>query len=265
MTTIWNQDRTAASTEQPVLAFAIHCGHDLRADVAQHMALSEADRLREEDPFTDEWTAVAPTRVTGVMSRFQIDLNRPREQAVYRTPDDAWGLTVWNSELPEAVASRSLREYDAFYRGVHDLFAEMQDRFGRFVVLDLHSYNHRRAGPKAEAADPAENPQVNLGTGSLDRSRWGAVADRLVTDLGKAPFPDGQLDVRENVKFRGGHFSRWAHATFPESACVLAIEFKKFFMDEWTGTPDRRMIRGIHTALASTVPGLIEELHRMTP
>jgi hypothetical protein len=47
---------------------------------------------------------------------------------------------------------------------------------------------------------------------------------------------------------------------FPDSACVLAIEFKKIFMDEWTGEPDMDRIRTLRNALAGTIPGLLEEL-----
>jgi len=45
-------------------------------------------------------------------------------------------------------------------------------RFSRFVVFDPHTYNHRRLGPQALPADPRYNPEVNLGTGTLDRNRW---------------------------------------------------------------------------------------------
>ena len=71
------------------------------------------------------------------------------------------------------------------------------------------------------------------------------------------------LDVRENVKFRGGQFSRWIHQTFPESGCALAIEFKKFFMDEWTGEPDKTQLEAIRQALQSTVPGILETLETL--
>jgi len=70
----------------PLIATAIHDGHALRDDIMRYMALSDAERLREEDPFTGRWTQLAPTRVVGTRSRFEVDLNRPREQAVYRTP-----------------------------------------------------------------------------------------------------------------------------------------------------------------------------------
>src|SRR5690606_28504964 len=78
----------------PVIATAIHDGHALRPDVAARMRLSDAERLQEEDPFTGSWTAIGDTRVTAVRSRFEVDLNRPRDQAVYRTAAEAWGNDV---------------------------------------------------------------------------------------------------------------------------------------------------------------------------
>ena len=256
---IWKLDRG----EGPVVATAIHDGHEVREDVALLLALDEASRLREEDPFTGQWTTIAPTRVIGTRSRFEVDLNRPRETAVYRTPEEAWGLDVWTGILPDDVVERSLQEYDGFYEGLRNLYTEIAQRHGRFLVLDLHSYNHRREGPDGALADPAENPQVNIGTGTmLDRSRCAPLIDRFIRDLGSLDFPGGRLDVRENVRFRGGACAAWAHRTFPEAACVLSIEVKKFFMDEWTGTADEELLRAVGAALGSAVSGAIEELQR---
>jgi N-formylglutamate deformylase len=246
--------------DSPLAAAAIHDGHEVRDEVASLFAISEVDRLREEDPYTSEWTAVAPTRIIGLRSRFEVDLNRPRRTAVYLTPEDAWGLQVWQKKPPDILVKRSLAEYDAFYRAVGERFTEMAARHGRFAVLDLHSYNHRREGPDGRPADPETNPQVNIGTGTMDRARWGSVVDRFIDDLRGFDFPGGRLDVRENVKFRGGQFSRWIHQTFPDSGCALAVEFKKFFMDEWTGVPERTLTDAIGEALKSTVAGLLEEL-----
>ena len=132
-----------------------------------------------------------------------------------------------------------------------------------FVVFDLHSYNHRRDGPDASPADPAANPEVNIGTASMDRDRWAPVVDRFISDLRQFDYRGRHLDVRENVKFRGGHFPRWIHQQFPDSGCALAIEFKKFFMDEWSGSLFRADHQAILEALRSTVPGVIEEVGRL--
>jgi hypothetical protein len=44
---------------------------------------------------------------------------------------------------------------------------------------------------------------------------------------------------------------------------VLAVEVKKFFMDEWTGEPDRIQLSAIKRALKSTVWGIHEELVKL--
>jgi hypothetical protein len=248
----------------PLVATAIHNGHEMRQEVLARTALDAASRLREEDPFTGLWTAVAATRVVGLRSRFEVDLNRPREKAVYLAPEDAWGLRVWKEALPTAVVQRSLAEHDEFYGALGGLYRELAHQYGAFVVYDLHSYNHRREGPDRPAAEPEGNPQVNIGTGTLNsRSRFAGMIDRFRHDLASYPFPGEKLDVRENVKFFGGYHPRWAHEQFPDAACVIAIEFKKFFMDEWTGEPDMVMVEAIGKALASTVPGVLEELTKL--
>ncbi len=247
----------------PLLATAIHDGHNVRDELRDLFALDEATRLREEDPFTGQWTAVSPTRLVGLHSRFEVDFNRPRAQAVYRRPEDAWGLDVWKAELPVDCVERSLAVYDAFYAEVHGLLQRMVRRYHRVVVLDLHTYNHRRQGPDAPAAAAHENPEVNVGTGTMDRRRWAPLVDRLIVDLRNFDYLGRRLDVRENVRFRGGHFPWWVHQTFPQSVCVLALEVKKFFMDEWTGQADETQVAAVERALKSAVWGIHEELVKL--
>jgi hypothetical protein len=236
----------------------------VREEVEKLLALSEADRLREEDPFTGIWTDVADTRIVADSSRFQVDLNRPLEKAVYIKPEDAWGLQVWKDEPSRVLIDRSLKEYDEFYATIHDVLSRLIVRFNKVVVLDLHTYNHRRGGPGEAPAEPKDNPEINIGTGSMDRQRWAPVVERFISDMTRYDFFGRQLDVRENVKFRGGQLSRWVHQAFPNSVCVLAVEVKKFFMDEWTGIVDPGIFSAIHKALASTVPGILEEIGRKT-
>ena len=247
----------------PLVAAAIHDGHDLRKEVGAIMALNDLERLREEDPFTGEWSEVASTRIIGHRSRFEVDLNRPREKAVYRKPEDAWGLKVWRAPPSEEIVAKSLVQYDSFYKEVHKALTGLQHRFKHIVVYDLHTYNHRRDGADSTPADPKLNPEVNIGTGTMNRNYWAPVIDRLMNDLSQYDFLGRHLDVRENIKFQGGNLSRWIHEQFPESICSIAIEFKKFFMDEWTGKPDKTQVEAIKKALQSTIPGVTEELTKM--
>ncbi|HKY14150.1 MAG TPA: N-formylglutamate amidohydrolase [Microthrixaceae bacterium] len=249
----------------PVLATAIHAGHELRPAIEAHIALDDAVRLREEDPFTDSLSAVGGSSVVVHRSRFEVDLNRPRSSAVYRTPDEAWGLDLWGPvALADAEVERSLRLYDRFYARLGRSLDVLASR-GPFVVLDVHSYNHRRDGVDAQAASIDDNPEVNVGTGSLDRDLWGHLVERFIDDLSDRQTLGRRLDVRENVRFRGGELSRWVHRRYAGRGCALAIEFKKSFMDEWTGEVDLHHVEELRAALASVVPALIEELSCPAP
>ena len=97
----------------------------------------------------------------------------------------------------------------------------------------------------------------------MDRGRWAPIVDRFIGDLRDFDFLGRHLDVRENVKFFGGNFPRWIHQEFPDSACVLAVEVKKFFMDEWTGKKDELQTDAIRQALESTVVGVREEARKL--
>ena len=247
----------------PLVATAIHHGHHVQKGAVDLMAIRDAARLQEEDPYTGEWTLIGDTRIIGLQSRFEFDLNRPREKAIYIKPEDAWGLQVWKSEPPAELIASSLAAYDAFYHEALMLFSQLEEQFGYFVVFDLHSYNYRREGVDGPIADPEENPEVNIGTGTMDRSKWAPLVDRFISDLRSWPFQSRHLDVRENVKFKGGQFSRWIHQTFPASGCSISIEFKKFFMDEWSGVADRLQVEEIGRALQSTLPGTRSELKKL--
>ena len=251
---------TLAAGDSPILGTAIHDGHQLRDEVLGLTALDEATRLREEDPHTGFIASVAPNHLVPQRSRFEVDLNRPRDAAVYLEPADAWGLDLWHSRPTEQLVSDSLATYDAFYAHLREILDRLVAAHGGFVVLDVHSYNHRRQGPDGPAEDPEGNPEVNVGTGSLDRARWGPIVDGFMDDLRDHSVSERRLDVRENIRFRGGHMSRWIHQHYPDTGCALAIEFKKTFMDEWTGDVDDAALGSLRDALAHTLPGLVEQL-----
>ncbi len=249
---------TILDGQSPLICAAIHDGHTIRDSLRPYFALSETKRRYEEDPFTGELVQLGHSRIIADRSRFEVDLNRPPDKAVYRTPEDAWGLTVWREALPEAEVQKSMEEYEQFYAAVRRLLDDTVAAHGSFIVYDLHSYNHRREGPNGPAAAEAENPEVNVGTGTLDRERWAPVVDGFIDTLRAQEVGGRALDVRENVKFKGGYFSQWIHENYPETGCALAIEFKKIFMDEWTGEPDRAMIEGLKQALGQTIPVVLQ-------
>lgn len=243
-----------------VVATAIHDGHAVRPEVARLLRLDEAQRLREEDPFTAVWTHVSDTRVVVERSRFEVDVNRPRDGAVYLRPEQAWGAELWRRTPPAHVIRSSLAAYDGFYREMHALLSRLRDEHGGFVVYDIHSYNHRRGGPTADIEPPSQNPAINLGTGNLDRARWAPVIEAFLDAIRETTVGGMRVDARENVRFRGGYFSRWVSEQFGDVGCALAIEVKKIYMDEWSGEPDWGLIGEIGVALRGTVEPVVNAL-----
>ncbi len=227
--------------DDPILATAIHAGHELRGEAKELTALPDADRLREEDPFTDRWVSIAANSIVVSRSRFEVDLNRPRERAIYREPADAWGLNLWSTALSDEFIHGSLDLYDQFLMELGELCDELVATHGRFVVLDLHSFNHRRLGPGQPVNDPEVNPEINLGTESVPPAGRDVV-EAFAEALRAHPFDHGHLDVRENVNFKGGHMARWINKHYPDTGCSIAVEVKKIYMDEWTGEPDENII-----------------------
>ena len=255
MIDIWYDIKKYSS---PLLAIAIHDGHYIREEVAPYLYIGEYDRLREEDPNTGYFTGITGNRIIVNTSRFEVDVNRPRESAVYRTPKESWGIKVWKDDVPEHIWNDALKGYDQFYSLLKKIVEELIDVWGYVIVYDIHSYNYRRKGPYYEES-LFENPEINVGTGSLDRNLWGALVDYFMIKIQDHNYLGRHLYVDENVKFRGGYLASWIHKNYPAQSCVLAIELKKIFMDEWTGAADIYQMRTLKDALFETIPGV---LHR---
>ncbi|HEX2803260.1 MAG TPA: N-formylglutamate amidohydrolase, partial [Sphingomicrobium sp.] len=173
-------------------------------------------------------------------SRFEFDLNRPPEGALYLRPEESWGLEVWKTQPDADFVQRSLDIHSRYFRMLEQLLDGVAGRHERFVLIDVHSYNHRRQGPDSPATPVEEAPDINIGTFSMPRDHWGFLLDPLIEALRGFNFNGRKLDVRENVAFEGrGYQTRFIHERYPLRGCAIALEFKKFFMDEWSGVPDQ--------------------------
>lgn len=257
---LWSVERS----HSPIIGTAIHNGHHVRETLLDRFALDEAGRLREEDPYTEFFIRDVPSRLIFHRSRFEIDLNRAREEAVYLRPDQAWGLDVWHEALDGDVVEASLAIHDAYYAMLGQMLDSLVSMHGGFVLLDIHSYNHRRGGPDAAPTDPAGAPVVNIGTISMDRTRWASLLDPFIETLAAQTVDGTKLDVRENIAFQGrGEQTRFVHQRYPMNGCAIAIEFKKIFMDEWTGEPRMETLEQLRKALTSTLPVLEERLQAL--
>ena len=87
----------------PLLGLAVHAGHEIRPELLSWLAIDEATRFREEDPYTDYWTMAFDTQLLTRRSRFEVDLNRRIDHAVCIQPEDCWNLHVWKQDVPAAL------------------------------------------------------------------------------------------------------------------------------------------------------------------
>ncbi len=248
--------------DEPIVCTAIHNGHNMTPLAKDNLGIDEAVRFREEDPRTAFFSDICNNRIIGLQSRFEVDLNRPRHKAVYLKPEDAWGLEVRKDNPDPKQLIKALEMYDNFYRRVGRLYEDMSSTFGFFLIYDIHSYNHHRLGPEAPFDDPEKNPEIILGTSNMDQ-RWSLMIDKIEKKMKEFDFFGKKIDVRQNVKFPGGNLSKWTHNRFPLNACSVAIEFKKIFMDEWSGEFYPDVMEKLRDLLESTKPVILEHLKIM--
>ncbi len=248
----------------PIVATAIHDGHEVRAEVAGHMALAGSDRLREEDPFTGEAVRDVPTHAIVHRSRFEFDLNRGGQDAVYRTPEQCWGLQLWKpGGLDARLVEQSLSLHSQYYAMLGELLDGVARLHDRFVLIDVHSYNHRRDGPDRPPTPQEDAPDINIGTFSMPRDQWAFLLDPLIDAMRHFDFNGRRLDVRENVAFQGkGEQTRFVHERYAGRGCAIALEFKKFFMDEWSGEPVSSEVAAMRAFIAHLAAAAEEILER---
>ncbi|WP_375263837.1 N-formylglutamate amidohydrolase [Palleronia sp.] len=234
----------------PVIATAVHAGHRMRPELLDRVALTDDERRREEDPLTDILAGVGDQTFRARTSRFEIDLNRPVNEAVYLDSSDAWGLTIWDEKPTDEMVAQSLETRAAFYDMMRGWIEESIAQHGRVLLLDVHSFNHRRDGPDADPAPASDNPDIDLGLTTADEDRFGGVVDAFWSGL-EGEAAGREIDIRRNVRFvDGGHWPEWVFAEYGESVCTITLEYKKFFMDEWTNRADIAMLEDLRTNLS---------------
>lgn len=219
----------------PHIGTAIHAGHTLRQDLRDNCLLDEAARLLEEDPFTDSFVSDFPITLVGRDSRYEYDLNRGPDTAVY---DTAWGVEVWRQPLTDAQRETSLAKHARFYRVMRALAAELEQRFGGALIVDTHSYNYR-------VREHAAPPVFNIGTEQVDEERWRSVLEVFDNHLPRMKLPGIEATLGWNAVFYGrGYQATVAREHLPQTL-VVPLEVKKVFMDETTGQPDQAVIDAV--------------------
>lgn len=206
----------------PYVCGAVHDGHQFRKELWENCLHTEYDRWFEEDPATKEMVKNHPIVLAGCDSRFEYDLNRHPENAIY---NDAWGKKLWKSPLTESQKEKSLQKHANFYKVVNCLIAKLEELHGAVVVYDMHSYNWKRWD--------REVPVINLGTKNIDNHRYGDMVENWRASLSLLQLPYNiKATSKINDTFQGnGYFLKHITQHFGYTL-VLATEFKKIYCDE---------------------------------
>ena len=201
---------------------AVHNGNQFRKELWDNCKHTAYERWFEEDPATKEMVQTQPIVIAGCDSRFEYDLNREPERAIYK---DAWGKQLWYQPLSQADITKSLDKHYAFYRVVDALIQKIESKFSVCVVYDMHSYNWKRWD--------REVPTWNLGTTNIDQERFADEIETWRTILSKTPLPN---DIKStaainNTFYGNGYFLKHITNKF-KNTLVLATEIAKIYCDE---------------------------------
>lgn len=235
----------------PYVCGAVHDGNQFRKSLWDLCLHSEYERWYEEDPCTREMVQAHPIVIAGCDSRFEYDLNRAPENAIYK---DAWGKQLWKAPLPEKEVSHSLSKHKAFYDVVHALLTKTEAQHGRSLVIDMHSYNWKRWD--------REVPVWNLGTSNIDNGRYGDVVESWRQKLADMKFPNGiHSTAAINDTFYGkGYFLKYITDHF-KNTLVLATEISKVYCDEHSGIIFPEIVRSVEDQLKELIPLQADEFH----
>ena len=220
---------------------AVHDGHQFRKELWENCIHTEYERWFEEDPETKNMVISHPIVIAGCDSRFEYDLNRTPEEAVFET---AWGKQLWKQPLPENQKQKSLNKHENFYKVVHALISKLEEKFDVCIVYDMHSYNWKRWD--------REVPTWNLGTSNLDNNRFGADIESWRQSLSEIQFPHNIKQTSKiNDTFQGnGYFLKFITKNF-KNTLVLATEIAKIYCDELSQIIYPEVVTAVENQLSS--------------
>ena len=228
----------------PYICAAIHDGHQFRKELWDNCLHTEYDRWYEEDPETKNMIASHPIVIAGCDSRFEYDLNRAPEDAVFVT---AWGKQLWKTPLPEAQKQKSLAKHEAFYKVVHTLVKTIETKHKVAIVYDMHSYNWQRWD--------REVPTWNLGTSNVDNERFGPDIEAWRQSLSEMQLPNDikSTALINDTFFGNGYFLKYITNSF-KNTLVLATEIAKVYCNEYEQVNFPEVVKSVEKQLRERLP-----------
>lgn len=223
----------------PYVCAAVHDGHQFAHDLWENCLHTAHDRWYEEDPCTGTMISDLPITLIAHDSRFEYDLNRDPDHAVY---DTAWGKELWRMPLSRKRKQQSLQKHENFYRVVGALVQKLEELYVATIFYDMHSYNWKRWD--------REVPVFNIGTTNVDEDQFRVAIMQWQDILQDLSLPiDQNVDCTINDVFKGnGYFLKYVTAN-SKNTLVLATEISKIYCDEETGVIYREVVEAVRSQL----------------
>ena len=223
----------------PYICAAIHDGHHFRTSLLDNCLHTEYERWFEEDPATKDMIQSFPIVIAGCDSRFEYDLNRSPEMAIYK---DAWGKQLWKHPLSESEREIGMQKHHNFYKVMDVLLEKIESKFGVLVIYDMHSFNWKRWRREVST--------FNIGAENVDINRFGEDVEAWRQRLSEIELPN-EIESTSliNDTFKGnGYFLKHVTSNF-KNTLVLATEIKKIYCNETTQELFPEVVRVIEEQL----------------
>lgn len=252
----------ATTAETGIVASIPHTGTHLPDGVAGRLAPG-MDALPMTDWHLHELYDFLPGLgipvVHATISRFVVDLNRPpTPMALYPgrietgiVPEKTfWGETVYAEPPADEEVTEWIAHYHRpYHQALEDELARMRARFGRAVLLDLHSVASR-----ASLIHPELEHEIYLG------DRDGTSCPAAMTDSVERVYRDAGFAVTRNDPYKGGYITQ--HYGAMEGTDALQLEMVQMvYMDEDSpeGAPARPMFRAAQQRLRRVLERMIDQ------
>lgn len=240
----------ALSPSSAVVFASPHSGREYPAEFLARSMLEPTALRSSEDAYVDQFlraasAAGAPVLLGGV-PRAYVDYNRAASEldpaliagvsAHGLNPRISSGLgviprvvaggrTIYRGKLTRSEAEDRLnRFWHPYHAKLDDLMSEQRARFGRAILLDMHSMP--RDAVSMNRQHNALRPDIVLG------DRFGASAHSAITESVAAVFSDAGLRVARNSPFAGAYITQ-RHGTPSIGKHAIQIEIDRgLYLDE---------------------------------
>ena len=241
----------------PLVALAIHNGNLLADEVIDNIWIKESERILDEEPYTEIFTGGFGNRVIVNSSRYQVDLDLPRDESYYEEGLKCGERFKIRDQLPmgyEITYSHSC--HDFFYHDMQWNINKLLKYFNAIFIYDFHSFNCFDLCGDLSTPEPA--PDIIVGIENTAKIYF-PLAVNLIELIQNQDYDKRYLDVRLNFFLKGGYFSRWVKKEYGNRVCCITVNINKgLFMDDILESVDEDKAGKIVNILDNT----IEFLHK---